>query len=109
MPFPEPGGPLVNMTDYEPFRGYLHSTALRWSYGAQKGREIDAWQQQVASLPAAALVAEAQRAGFSAVWVDRNGYADNGAAIEAALAQATGVQPIVSDDGQLSVFVLKAR
>jgi phosphoglycerol transferase len=109
MPFPEPGGPLVKMTDYEPFRGYLHSKALRWSYGAQKGREIDAWQQQVASLPAAALIAEAQRAGFSAVWVDRNGYADNGAAIEAALAQATGVTPIVSDDGQLSVFVLKAR
>jgi phosphoglycerol transferase len=109
MPFPEPGGPLVKMTDYEPFRGYLHSKALRWSYGAQKGRETDAWQQQVAQLPAAALVAEARRAGFSAVWVDRNGYADNGAAIEAGLEQATGTKPIVSDDRQLAVFVLKAQ
>jgi phosphoglycerol transferase len=107
MPFPEPGGPLVKMTDYEPLRGYLHSSTLRWSYGAQKGREADAWQRQVAAMPAAIMVGELKAAGFSAVWVDRNGYEDNGAAIEAELARITGSTPIVSPDGQLVVFALK--
>jgi hypothetical protein len=106
MPFPEPGGPLVKMVDYEPLRGYLHSTTLRWSYGAQKGREADAFQQQVAALPADQMVAQLKSAGFSAVWVDRNGYQDNGAAIEADLARVTGSKPIVSGDGQIATFAI---
>jgi phosphoglycerol transferase len=106
MPFPEPGGPLVKMQDYEPLRGYLHSSALRWSYGAQKGRSVDAWQRTTAALPPAEMVRALLGAGFDAVWVDRNGYADNGAAIEAELARITGSRPLVSDDGQLAVYAL---
>ena len=41
--FPE--NPKVNrLNDYDLAKGYLHSTRLRWSYGAIKGRENDAWQ-----------------------------------------------------------------
>jgi hypothetical protein len=106
MPFPEPGGPLVNMPDYEPLRGYLHSTTLRWSYGAQKGRAADAWQRQVASAPVAQMVAELKSAGFSAVWVDRNGYEDGGEAVEAQLASVTSSTPIVSPDKTFATFVI---
>lgn len=106
MPFPEPGGPLVKMPDYEPLRGYLHSTTLKWSYGAQKGRQTDAWQRQTATLPADQMVAAVRAQGFSAVWVDRNGYEDNGAAIEGDLQRVTGHAPLVSGGGEFATFVL---
>ena len=106
MPFPEPGGPLVKMSDYEPLRGYLHSSTLRWSYGAQKGRATDAWQRTFASLPAEQLVSQARAAGFGAIWVDRNGYQDSGTSIEAELARVTDSQAIVSADGTLATFAI---
>ena len=107
MPFPEPGGPIVNMPDYEPLRGYLQNSSLKWSYGAQKGREVDAWQKSVSALPVAEMLLQLKSRGFSVVWVDRNGYADRGTAIETALAAATGAQPIVSDSGEFSAFVVR--
>ena len=109
MPFPEPGGPKVKMAEYGPFRGYLHSDALRWSYGAQKGRPDAAWQERTAELPAAELVVAAKGAGFSAIWVARDGYLDNGVALETGLTRETGAGPLVSDDGRLAVFVLKDK
>lgn len=48
MPFPEVE-PLHRMFTYEPARGYLHTRALVWSYGAMKNRDADAWLQEVAN------------------------------------------------------------
>jgi phosphoglycerol transferase len=76
VPFPE-NPPVVNMSDYEHLRGYLHSESLQWSYGGVKGRADSEWQL---SLPkdAKSLVAKLKEQGFDAVWIDRRGYEDRG-------------------------------
>ncbi|PKQ17198.1 MAG: hypothetical protein CVT67_01800 [Actinobacteria bacterium HGW-Actinobacteria-7] len=106
MPFPEPGGSSFGMQDYDPLRGYLHAEGLRWSYGAMKGRADDAWQKRTAGLAPAALVAEARSRGFSAVWVQLNGYEDQGTAMRESLNDLLG-QPLVrSGDGVFAVWRL---
>jgi len=104
--FPE-SPPVVQMPDYQHFRAALQSKTLRWSYGTMKGRPEDAWQQRVGALPAPEMIAELKSKGFSAVWVDRAGYQDSGAAIDVAMAQATASQPIVSQNGEFAVYLFK--
>ena len=76
VPFPEGypqtpvGGPLATYaTKYELLRGYLHSSTLRWSYGAMKGRSAD-WAAQLAGQPLSLVTAAAAAGGFDGVWVD---------------------------------------
>ena len=40
MAYPEEPA-IVNMVDYDPFVGYLHSHDLRWSYGAMRNTKAD--------------------------------------------------------------------
>jgi phosphoglycerol transferase len=106
LPFPE--SPSVQkMIDHEPFKGYLHSKHLRWSYGAILGQKDDLWQREVAAKPAPQFVAEITAAGFRGIYLNRDGYADNGAALEAELESILGVKPIVSLRGNLVFFNLK--
>lgn len=102
-PFPE-SGPVNQLGDYDLFRGYLHSKALRWSYGNMKGRSEALWQAALNahSLPAQLDVARAS--GFSAVYVDTRGYADGGIAIEASLRHELGEPMLVSDDRSLAMY-----
>jgi phosphoglycerol transferase len=103
VPFPEYGR-LQGMPDYDHFRGYLHSKNLRWSYGNVKGREEDAWQMQVSTAPAEQMVRQLAFAGFSGIYVDRNGYADRAEAIENALRGIVQVEPLVSANQRFSFF-----
>ena len=102
--FPE-AGPLNKMLDYDLFRGYLHSDDLRWSYGQIKGRGSGR-DAAIAAEPVPQMVRDVRASGFSGIYVDRFGYADNGAMLEAELAQAVGAPPLVSPDGRLSFFQL---
>jgi hypothetical protein len=106
VPYPENG--LVNgMLDYDLFKGYLHSADLRWSYAATKGRPAD-WQDDAASLEPGELALLATTAGFDAVYIDRAGYVDHGAVVEAALKRVTGAGPVAqSPDGRLAWFDLR--
>ena len=51
-------------TSYEQLRGYVHSTTLRWSYGAMKGRPDD-WAAQLAAKPVQLAVPAVAAAGFA--------------------------------------------
>lgn len=104
-PFPETP-PLYGMNDYDPFRGYIHTTGLRWSYGAVKGREDAAWQQSTAALPAAAMVERLRTAGFSAIWVQLNGCVDGGTAIHGALERLLGTPAVEGATGVVAVWRL---
>jgi len=105
VPFPE--NPKINrMYDYDHARGYLHTGKLRWSYGAIKSREADAWQKMVAAKPMSEMIETLSFAGFSGVYLDRYGYADNGAKLEGELTGALGAKPLVSGNGRLSFFDL---
>jgi len=106
MPFPEPGGAIFGMQDYDPLRGYLHADGLRWSYGAMKGRAEDAWQKATAALAPTEMIAAAKARGFTALWVQLNGYADRGTAIRATLTDLLGGPVAVSDDGVFAVWKL---
>ena len=103
VPFPEHPG-FNKMVDYDHFRAYLHSSRLRWSYGAMKFRERDLWQKQLINLPTNRFVQALAFSGFSGLYIDRYGYSDKGQSKEAELSAALGVSPTVSQDGRLVFF-----
>ena len=106
QPFPESGA-TGQMEDYGTLRGYLNSTALRWSYGAMKGREADYWIRALADHPLAEQMDLAARSGFGAVYIDRRGFPDRGAAAEKALRAKLGPPLAESRDGLLAIYRLQ--
>ncbi|NTW40026.1 MAG: hypothetical protein HGA44_09065, partial [Cellulomonadaceae bacterium] len=105
VPFPE-SPPVASMQDYNHLRGYLHS-GLAWSYGGLKGGPVE-WQSVLTVRGVPATVRGLIAAGFDAIYVNRAGYADNGAAIEAEIAEALGnEQPLVDESGMLAVYDLR--
>jgi phosphoglycerol transferase len=116
VPFPEGYGATMSAvgfespnfgTTYEEARGYITSTALRWSYGVMKGRATD-WESELASKPLALAVAAASLSGFQGLVIEPSGYALAPAALLSALRAQLGEQPLVSRDGQLWFFDLRS-
>jgi phosphoglycerol transferase len=103
--FPE-NPPVYQMPDYEHFRPYLHSKTLRWSYGAIKERDNARWQMSTANLPTDQFLDAISAAGFSGVYLDRGGYADNGADMEAKLRNVLRIEPMASPNGRMVFFNL---
>jgi phosphoglycerol transferase len=102
---PCPENPPVNrMKDYDHFRAYLHSESLRWSYGTIKGRMTDGWQKAITERPLEEFVALASLSGFGGIYLDRFGYPDGGAELEAKLSRILTVTPLVSSDKRLVFF-----
>ncbi len=91
---------------YDHFKGYLHSNNLRWSYGAMRDRSGDRWQKGIAAKPMNEMVETVAAAGFSGIYVDRQGYPDNWEKVESELSSLLAVMPIVSRNGRLSFFSL---
>lgn len=109
FPFPETP-PLHNLLDYGHFRGYLHSSNLKWSYGGMKGREGDLFFRELSQQSLTKQLEVIERLNFSGIYVDRRGYEDHGNAIEAELSRLLGSpQTIVSEDNQLVFFSIPAR
>jgi hypothetical protein len=96
----------TQMSGYDELKGYLHSSSLRWSGGAMIGREEDLWIHSVSAKPVSQMVASILAAGFSGIYIDRYGYTDQGASIEARLGQLLGEEPLASGDGRHSFFLL---
>ena len=103
--FPE-SSPVNSMMDYEQLRGYLHSTTLSWSYAAIRGRAGDTWIHTVAAQPPAQMVQSLKSKGFGGIWIDKDGYKDRGAAIQAAYSKLLGEEPLVSGDRHLLFYQL---
>jgi hypothetical protein len=105
MSFPEPFW-VNGMPDYEPLRPYLHAHGLRWSYPAMRGRAGDAWTRDVSAREPGRLLEALADAGFGGVLVDRSGYVDRGAAVEAAFRTILRDEPLAGADGRLVFFDL---
>jgi phosphoglycerol transferase len=105
VPFPE-NPPVNQMTDYDLFKGYLHSKTLGWSYGTMKGRQGDLWLRDVTARPVEEMLQTIGFAGFSGIYLDRLGYGDKAVYLESKLSQLLGVAPMVSRDGRLAFFDL---
>ncbi len=102
--FPEGVSP-TGLTSYEPLVPYLHSTTLRWSAGAIKGRPTD-WMASASTLPTDQLVAAAAAAGFSGVYVLREDYADRGTAVIGSIQALVGAPPLNDVDQGAAFFNL---
>lgn len=76
MKFPEVG-PINKMGDYEPFRLFLNSNTLHYSYGANKGRGDSEWQRIVENSSPEEMVEKLQKFGFDVIVINRKGYDDN--------------------------------
>jgi len=105
MSFPE-HPPVSQMTDYELFRGYLHSKTLGWSYGTMKGRDGDLWLRDVSARPVEDMLQTIAFAGFSGIYIDRTGMEDKGVSLESNLTRILGTAPIVSRNQRLVFFNL---
>lgn len=105
MDFPD-GSPILGVDTYEHFRPYLFSKHLHFSYGDHKGRPGDAWQREVEELPPAEIVAHLERYGFSAIYIDRKGYADRGAELIEGLRAAGRSEMIENSKGDLLCIIL---
>ncbi|MSU22388.1 MAG: hypothetical protein EXS32_01040 [Opitutus sp.] len=77
MMFPEVT-PAAQLSDYEHFRPYLTTRALRFSYGALKGRSRSRWQRDAEMLPTDELVRRLELYGFAALYFNRHGLPDHG-------------------------------
>jgi phosphoglycerol transferase len=106
MSFPE-NLQFLKMGDYQLFRGYIHSKTLRWSYGTMKGREGDRWQRVVTSRPTDEFLKSLSTEGFQGVYVDREGYEDSGAGIEAELKRLLDTEPIISANNRLAFYSME--
>lgn len=105
LPFPE-SPPLNQMVDYDPLRLYLHSTSLRFSYAAVRGREVDHWQRELSGMPIEEQLRQLVDRGFSGLAIDRFGYADHAAELERQLTVLLSQEPLISTDGRRSFFTL---
>jgi phosphoglycerol transferase len=84
--------------------GYLHSSRLRWSFGALAGSSAF-WESSLASLSLPNLLAEIVATGFDGIYLDTLGYQPQaGQQLIAALARELGVRPLVNADRRLYFF-----
>ena len=89
---------IVGMVDYELLRGYLHSTDLRWSYPAMRGRPTD-WAWSMGGRSVEQMLGDIVAAGFSGLYVNRSGFADRAAGLERETTRLAGPPAVVSGDG----------
>lgn len=82
-----PDGWRHEMGPYDHARPFLWSSDLRWSWPTFSGRKL-LWEEDLQSRPLAEWATRLTLSGFDAVWIDRNGLADKGSAIESALIDA---------------------
>lgn len=106
MDFPEAGN-INNLGSYELFTGYLFTDNLKWSYGGVKGRNLETQKFNMDNGMSYAFLYEIRQAGFQAVYIDTNGYADKGKEI-LAFYNNLNLEPIVSKDQRMYVYDISA-
>ncbi|HEX2699916.1 MAG TPA: hypothetical protein VHM89_06890 [Acidimicrobiales bacterium] len=89
---------IASMPDYGLLRGYLHSKTLRWSYPSIRGRPAD-WAWSLGGRSLEAVLDGATAAGFTGLYVDRAGFADRAAGLEAEMGRIVGPPTLASEQG----------
>lgn len=94
---------------YEPFRPYLHSQQLKFSFGNVTGRYHGRWQSEAEQLEPSALVKLLENYGFSAVLITRRDYSDRAAALQESLRAAGAGRILARSRDFLAVALNPAR
>ena len=105
MDFPE--NPGVIMGAYDHFRPYLFAKQMRFSFGSDKGRPQDEWQHQLMNIPIQDAVAQLESYGFSALYLNLNGFDDKGEKLIAGLKAMGRGDMFLSESGDLLCVRLK--
>ncbi len=104
MWYPE-NGAVNDLQDYAHFSCYLHSSTLRWSYGAPQGREADLWMASLSEKTLPQQIAEIRDTGFAGIYVDWDAYLpDERTAMEAIFASEIGDEPVVNVDNTKAYY-----
>jgi hypothetical protein len=106
MPYPE-SPPILGMNDYEHFRPYLFTTGLKYSYGNTKGRGDEDWQKEIENSPRGEIVAKLEKYGFSAILINKKGYADKGDGLKASFIAAGG--KVIADSNDMVAIKIMAK
>ena len=105
--FPETGY-VGSISDYQMFKGYLHSKKIKWNYGGYKGRNEDLWNRQISNLPISELLEKISIVGFNGVYIDKAGYSDKDyQKLEKEIREISSAEPYFSDDKHLVFFDIK--
>lgn len=123
------GTPMPGVATHDHYRPYLYSKRLHWSHGALPGSSALQWQQSVQKqlVDGAAIdqqskrvrfnidnvrraVDEMRRRGFAAIYLNRNGFPDQGKGLVDALLEI-GYEnpPIYSPAGDLASIMLVGK
>jgi phosphoglycerol transferase len=92
--WPEPGP----RPGYGNGRPYLHSSEVRWSYGAMKGRDADAWHRTLSIMSPAKQLERIREAGFCGVVVNSGTYSDMARELDPLLRSQASGPPVPSPD-----------
>lgn len=106
MQTPE-GGAIKGIGEYEQAVGYLHSDQIKWSYGAVKGRQSEAWIMKLLQRPLEEQVDILKSSGFNGIYIDRRGYDNNAKELEENLSKLLNTTPIISKNGIQSFFKMQ--
>jgi phosphoglycerol transferase len=106
MAFPEVP-PLYQLNTYEQATAFANSKELRWSYGGMKGRQGDLFFRSLAKDPIYIQIDTAKKLGFSGIYIDRRGYADNGNQTIADISKLLGSPSLVRGDGAIAFFPIE--
>jgi hypothetical protein len=98
--------PVSKMGSYDHFDPYIHSHALRFSYGAIKGRGTQ-WSAEAAALPVEQMASRLALAGFSAVWIDFAGYSGVANSPFPQLSALPNVETLMSPDQRYAFVDLR--
>ena len=104
-PYPVDGGAEL-MEPGDHFKPYLVSRTLRWSFPASSRAQVR-WQDAINAVSPSELPAQLLREGFSAVVVDRLGYADRGEALIAAMQAPPNRVVVVNQTHRYTVLLLR--
>jgi phosphoglycerol transferase len=104
--YPE-GTQFVNAFFYDHVRGYLHSSTLRWSYGAIHGRPEADWQDVLVDRPLTDLLDTVAAVGFTGVYVDRYAYDDGATELAKQLAKIASGPPLISPNFRLLLYDIR--
>lgn len=103
LEFPETLG-ILEMRDCEPFRPYLFSKNLRFSYGTHKGRPREVWQKYAQQLSPNKMLEYLGERGFDALLINRKGLPDRAAWLEGSLAGLGAEKLVESRVGDMVAY-----
>jgi hypothetical protein len=106
VPFPEVA-PIEATQAYDQSRGFVFQPQLAWSYGFMRGRHPE-YPLAFKNQPAEQWMTALASIGFRGLVIDRYGYPDNAAAVEADVARLVGAPALPSQDGRYAFFDLTA-